>query len=222
MGQVKLQIRNLRGDKICVARSMKTSSRGAVMKFETVDATIHVEIDGKPESISKRCIDVNTEMIRAMGVSKAIINDVLFCHQEESNWPLDESKKLKEKFDAIFGTTEYNKAIEKIIKFRKLNDGKVKTKGNTFSYHSKFNLLILYHSSVVIEHDLKLLLHIKKEAESKTIEMQNVNDKLSKLEMKYKKCQDDMAPLQERLDIIRGIEMNLSKLKAQEIELSTK
>lgn len=70
-------------------------------------------------------------MCRAMGVSKAIIDNVLFCHQEDSSWPLGTDKELKEKFDAIFGTTEYNKGVETIRKKRKKYETMVKDKGKT-------------------------------------------------------------------------------------------
>lgn len=134
-GQVKLRLSKANGDKVTVCRSMKTSfpTRGntANLKFETLDATIHIEGAEGRNSISKRCTDVNAEMADVMQVSKAIINNVLFCHQEDSNWPLEEPKKLKERFDAIFGTTEYNKAIEKIIKLRKHYDSEGKIKGTT-------------------------------------------------------------------------------------------
>lgn len=51
------------------------------------------------------------------------------CHQEDSSWPLDEGKKLKEKFDAIFDITQYNKAIEQTIKIRKKEADELKVKG---------------------------------------------------------------------------------------------
>lgn len=87
-------------------------------KFKTMESLLNFENEAG-ESVSRRIQDVDAEMIQFMGVSKAIINNVLFCHQEDANWPLDEGKKLKEKFDAIFGTSEYNKAIEKLIKLKK-------------------------------------------------------------------------------------------------------
>lgn len=68
-------------------------------------------------------------MCRALGVSKAIIDNVLFCHQEDSSWPLGTDKELKEKFDAIFGTTEYNKGVETIRKKRRIYEAMVKDKG---------------------------------------------------------------------------------------------
>jgi hypothetical protein len=44
-----------------------------------------------------------------MGVSKAILENVIFVHQEDSNWPLAEGQVLKKKFDDIFAATKYTK-----------------------------------------------------------------------------------------------------------------
>ncbi len=40
---------------------------------------------------------------------QAVLENVIFVHQEESNWPLAEGKVLKEKFDDIFAATKYTK-----------------------------------------------------------------------------------------------------------------
>ena len=61
-----------------------------------------------------RANDVDNEACISLGVSKSILENVIFCQQDESNWPLDEPKRLKEKFDAIFNTTGYNSVIDKI------------------------------------------------------------------------------------------------------------
>jgi DNA repair protein RAD50 len=57
-----------------------------------------------------------TEMCQAVGVSEAILNHVILCHQEDSCWPLDEAKKVKEKFDSIFNTTMYIKCLDQLTK----------------------------------------------------------------------------------------------------------
>ena len=54
-----------------------------------------------------KCADINTQIFHALGVSKPILNYVIFCHQEESNWPLDEGSKVKDKFDEIFASAKY-------------------------------------------------------------------------------------------------------------------
>lgn len=60
------------------------------------------------------------KMITRLGVSKALLENVIFCHQESSTWPLSEPKILKEKFDAIFSATKYIKALESIRETRKI------------------------------------------------------------------------------------------------------
>lgn len=135
-GQIKLEVRNVQGARLSICRSMKLGMKRNKITFETLDATLnYLNNDDKTrsESISKRCADVDLVMSQFMGVSKAIINNVLFCHQEDSSWPLDEPKKLKEKFDAIFGISEYNKALDRIIKMRKeeMEELKVKGKGKS-------------------------------------------------------------------------------------------
>jgi hypothetical protein len=40
---------------------------------------------------------------------QAILENVIFVHQEDSNWPLAEGQVLKRKFDDIFAATKYTK-----------------------------------------------------------------------------------------------------------------
>lgn len=69
--------------------------------------------------LSSRCGDVNDILLTHMGVSKAILNYVIFCHQEESTWPIEDGKKLKDRFDEIFDTSAFNKAMDTSTKFIK-------------------------------------------------------------------------------------------------------
>ena len=53
-----------------------------------------------------------------LGVSKPILNYVIFCHQEDSNWPLEEGKKVKDKFDEIFDSQKYKNCLNNIRDIR--------------------------------------------------------------------------------------------------------
>lgn len=53
------------------------------------------------------------------GVPKAILNSVIFCHQEDASWPLDEGKKVKERFDEIFDADKYSDCFDRLRKIRK-------------------------------------------------------------------------------------------------------
>jgi DNA repair protein RAD50 len=60
----------------------------------------------KRNSLSTKCATLDEEVSSQLGVSKAILENVIFCHQEESNWPLSEPGPLKKKFDDIFEATK--------------------------------------------------------------------------------------------------------------------
>ena len=42
-------------------------------------------------------------------LAQAILENVIFVHQEESNWPLSDGATLKKHFDDIFAATKYTK-----------------------------------------------------------------------------------------------------------------
>ncbi|XP_011873097.1 PREDICTED: DNA repair protein RAD50-like, partial [Vollenhovia emeryi] len=69
-------------------------------------------------SITSRCV-VDEEVGLVLGASKSILKYVIFCHQEELNWPFTEGAMLKNRFDDIFNITRFNKASETILKLQK-------------------------------------------------------------------------------------------------------
>ncbi|XP_059608806.1 DNA repair protein RAD50 [Phlebotomus argentipes] len=204
LGQVKLQVRDTKGTKHIVTRSMKCTqktTRGVTKtSFETVDVNIFCPGVGQSKgSLSKRVADMNAEMCDIMGVSKAILNNVIFCHQEDSSWPLDEQKRLKEKFDAIFDTTQYNKVIDKFIKMRKSYTERITKKTG----------------------DLRLLESHKLDAEAKVKDMERLRVRGGKLSESLEQCAREKQPLEERLEKILKIEMEYSKLHSKLVELQT-
>lgn len=50
---------------------------------------------------------MDAEIPALLGVSKSVLENVIFCHQEDSYWPLAEPAALKKKFDDIFEATRY-------------------------------------------------------------------------------------------------------------------
>lgn len=73
----------------------------------------------KRGTISTKCAEMDAEMPHLLGVSKAVLENVIFCHQEDSYWPLAEASVLKKKFDDIFEATRYTKALDSIKNLRK-------------------------------------------------------------------------------------------------------
>ncbi|OON22731.1 hypothetical protein X801_01368 [Opisthorchis viverrini] len=65
-------------------------------------------------------------MVTSLGVSKAVLENVIFCHQEDSNWPLQEAKSVKQRFDDLFASSRYVKALDAMRKCKQEKDTTIK------------------------------------------------------------------------------------------------
>eukprot|EP00697_Spironema_sp_BW2_P001969 gnl/Spiro4/1263_TR677_c0_g1_i1.p1 gnl/Spiro4/1263_TR677_c0_g1~~gnl/Spiro4/1263_TR677_c0_g1_i1.p1 ORF type:complete len:1308 (-),score=450.09 gnl/Spiro4/1263_TR677_c0_g1_i1:309-4232(-) len=127
--QVKLEFRTVMGKVIVATRSMQlTMTSGKKPTFKALENVIYTkDASGERQSHSHRCADIDKEIPQLMGVSPAVLHSVIFCHQEDSNWPLGEPKALKARFDEIFSATRYVKALETIRKFRTELAGEIRS-----------------------------------------------------------------------------------------------
>uniref|UniRef100_A0A3B3VRW0 RAD50 double strand break repair protein n=1 Tax=Poecilia latipinna TaxID=48699 RepID=A0A3B3VRW0_9TELE len=109
--QIRLLFSDVNGEKVTIQRSMSCTQKAKNYSFKNTFNNLLV-------SLSSKCGELDREMISALGVSKPVLNHVIFCHQEDSNWPLSEGKALKDKFDSIFAATKYIKALETMRQLR--------------------------------------------------------------------------------------------------------
>ncbi|KAJ2493158.1 DNA repair protein rad50 [Coemansia sp. RSA 2050] len=119
--QVKLRFNNVSQRSMTCVRSMLLSQKKATVTQKTLEGALSFDATATEDkvSISSRCADLDAMLPEQLGVSKAVLENVIFCHQEESNWPLSEASVLKKKFDEIFAATRYTKALESIKTIRK-------------------------------------------------------------------------------------------------------
>lgn len=121
-GQVKLKFKNVRGQSLVVTRSLQsTLKRGGKLEQKTLESLLVTTdpVTNEQVSISSRVAELDAEIPVQLGVSKAILEDVIFCHQEESQWPLSEPAALKKRFDDLFAATRYTRALEALKSSRK-------------------------------------------------------------------------------------------------------
>ncbi|CAK8686844.1 unnamed protein product [Clavelina lepadiformis] len=124
--KVRLKCRTIRGDHILIERGMIAVQKQKNVQFKTLDGVITKFRNEEKVSITSKCAELNREMVSALGVSKAVLDNVIFCHQEESNWPLSEGKSVKQRFDDIFAATRYIKALDEIRKIQKSQKGQLR------------------------------------------------------------------------------------------------
>lgn len=100
--------------KLVISRSLQLTVKKAGNSMKTLDGSIKLSKNGETTTMSQRVAEIDQMMPKYLGVSKAILESVIFCHQDESLWPMSEPATLKKKFDEIFEALKYTKAIANI------------------------------------------------------------------------------------------------------------
>jgi DNA repair protein RAD50 len=117
--QVKLSFKSTSGVRMVATRSMLCTIKKTGRSQKTLEGTLLMKKPDGNHSISTRVAELDRLIPQYLGVPKAILDNVIFCHQEDSLWPLSDATTLKKKFDEIFEALKYTKAIENIKDIRK-------------------------------------------------------------------------------------------------------
>ncbi|XP_074865462.1 DNA repair protein RAD50 [Carettochelys insculpta] len=192
--QIRLQFRDINGELVAVQRSMVCTQKGKKTEFKTLEGLITRTKHGEKVSLSSKCAEIDREMISALGVSKSVINNVIFCHQEESNWPLSEGRALKQKFDEIFSATRYIKALDTLRQVRQKQTLRVKE----------------------CQTELKYLKQNKEKAREIQDNLENRETQLAASKENVKSIENQLEPLKNRL---AEIEQNLVKVMRLDNEI---
>ena len=170
------------GAKMVINRNLQLTVKKNTRQQKTLECTLVVIKDGERSALSSRVAELDQIMPQNLGVSRAILDSVIFCHQDESLWPMSEPSALKKKFDEIFEALKYTKAIDNIKTLRKAQNEALKVFKNTeqFTKDIKDKGEKAKRRSNALEAELKTLkeemaeLHNKmEEAEEKWIEASN-------------------------------------------------
>ncbi|CAH8348708.1 unnamed protein product [Eruca vesicaria subsp. sativa] len=127
--QIKLRFKTAAGKDVVCIRSFQLTQKASKMEYKAIESVLQTinPHTGEKVCLSYRCADMDREIPALMGVSKAILENVIFVHQDESGWPLQDPSTLKKKFDDIFSATRYTKALEVIKKLHKDQAQEIKT-----------------------------------------------------------------------------------------------
>jgi DNA repair protein RAD50 len=105
------QIMRVRRTKARAKKGEAAASAAAKTSFTTLDATLTLHMkDEKDKHLNQKCSDLSQAVPKLLGTSRALLENVIFCHQEDSNWPMGNAKDLQDKFNAIFMVMRYKKA----------------------------------------------------------------------------------------------------------------
>ncbi|NWJ09229.1 RAD50 protein, partial [Crypturellus undulatus] len=224
--QIRLQFRDVNGELVAVQRSMVCTQKGKKTEFKTLESVITRTKHGEKVSLSSKCAEIDREMISALGVSKSVINNVIFCHQEESNWPLSEGKALKQKFDEIFSATRYIKALETLRQVRLKQSMKVKECQTELKYlkqnkekareiqdqlsNREAQLIASKDNIKSIESQLDPLMSSLAAIEQNLMKVMRLDNDIKALESRKKQMEKDNQDLQQKMEkIFQGTDEQL-------------
>jgi DNA repair protein RAD50 len=213
MAQVKLGFKTGSGAKFAVSRSLQLTVKKNARSMKSLDGSLLMVKDGERTVISQRVGELDTIVPQYLGVSSAVLENVIFCHQEDSLWPMSEPAALKKKFDEIFEALKYTKAIDNLKKLRKAQatelavlkvheeqDKANKDKGQKVEKHSRMLLSQideLRQQAEAIDEEMKIALEAGKEKHMLANDALNIVN-----ELKTKKDQESF--LQKQVDSLRN------------------
>ena len=201
--QIKLRFRDVRRQPCVVTRSFQLTQKSAgKLEKKDLDQVIQTldQNTGERVSVSRKCADINATVPDMMGVSKAILENVVFVHQEDSNWPLGEAATLKKKFDEIFSATKYTKALEHINKLKKEQNVKIK----------EFRLV---KEKLRVQKDHAVKLRVRHDEDSARASA--LGDRMRALDGKIKEAQSVVDGSDERIAHLRKISERRGQLEAR-------
>jgi len=201
--QIKLRFRDVRRQPCVVTRSFQLAQKsGGKLEKKDLDQVIQTvdEKTGERVSVSRKCADINATVPDMMGVSKAILENVVFVHQEDSNWPLGEAATLKKKFDEIFSATKYTKALEHISKLKKEHTQKIK----------EFRLI---KEKLKVQKDHAVKLRARREENSKAAT--ELGEKMGALNAQIRDAETEMALRDDELVEMRGRNERRGQIEAR-------
>lgn len=114
---IKLKLKTIHGKPVFALRSFQLMNGKTKQEFKKLEQVLKARDEaGNETSINKNCADMDRQVPMLMGVSRAILENVIFCHQDEALWPFSDQANLKKIFDEIFDTTKHTKVLEELRK----------------------------------------------------------------------------------------------------------
>lgn len=123
--QVKLSFRDKRDKKMVCSRTLQCTQKATKIEQKTLESIIYEEGD-KHSAIHIKA--GGEDLGHFFGVSQCMLDSVIFCHQDESTWPISEPANIKKKFDDIFSSTKFSKALEALKASKRSTTSQIKLK----------------------------------------------------------------------------------------------
>ncbi|KAJ5086704.1 Recombination/repair protein Rad50 [Penicillium alfredii] len=218
LAQVKLSFKGTSGAKMVATRSLQLTVKKTTRQQKTLEGQLLMVKNGERTAISSRVAELDQIMPQYLGVSKAVLDSVIFCHQDESLWPMSEPSVLKKRFDEIFEAMKYTKAIDNIKALRKKQNEEL-AKFKIMEQHAKEDKDKADRAekrSVKLQDEIETL---REETQKMSKEMRRVADLADKAWRESESYAQVLGALEGKRIEAKSIQATIDNLKRHLIEL---
>ncbi|OIR57915.1 MAG: DNA repair protein Rad50 [Amphiamblys sp. WSBS2006] len=206
---IKMKFKNMAGRTMIVQRGLLQTKKKIRTETKSVECMLQARDaeTGEMSTFTGKLSEIEDEMEKNLGVAKAILENVIFCHQEDTQWPLSDSAAVKKKFDDIFSATKYIKAVSLLKETRKEKSQEVRIEEQKLDFlktEKERAEKITYTREVVLR-------RIKDTGES-----------LESLEGEVAKLEAIASGIREELRSVAGVAEEIEKLEREKASLFDK
>lgn len=198
--EIRLKFTNNAKESIVCLRTLQVSQRGGRQIQKTLETSLSRETGTDTVLLSSKLAEIDRGIPEHLGVSPPLLDSVIFCHQEESTWPISEPRVLKERLDQIFCSVKYNKALKGLKDAKKSIGTDIRLKEQQLEFLQK-------------EKAKKEAIHnaIQNTAES----ISSKSTALAGLQEERKRVEKSLLPLLDEIRIYERIEANHRLIKVE-------
>ncbi|KAI5150881.1 DNA repair protein RAD50 [Enteropsectra breve] len=131
---VKLKFTANNGKAMECTRAMQATNKQGKLTQKTLDCTLTTVEGNEINTLSTKLASIDAELCEYLGTTAALLESVIFCHQEESTWPISDPKTIKDRLDLIFSSTRFNKALKGLKEAKKHSAAQLKLKNQEYEF----------------------------------------------------------------------------------------
>ncbi|ESW96209.1 hypothetical protein KL918_000158 [Ogataea parapolymorpha] len=213
--QVKLAFQNVNRTSMVLTKSLAAfkNARTGTTSFKTRENQLVAIHNGEKQTVTSKMADIETAVPQQLGVSRAVLNYVIFCHQDESLWPISDSASLKKRFDEIFDSVKFIKVLETFRAIQKEMNVDIRVINNTVE-HLRNDRARAHHKHAQVAELNRQVDRLNAESETLAREIEAVNkeaDRLFATNQDYEKTisrleylRQQESSLAQQMDVIRS------------------
>eukprot|EP00605_Chrysophyceae_sp_TOSAG23-4_P001898 GSChrysophyteH1.ASY1.ANO1.2096.1 assembled CDS len=204
--QIKLRFNNNAGEVNVISRSLQLTKKKVKMEFKALDGLLRMKSrdDNKYSSISMKCAELDKMVPELLGVSPPIIENVILTHQEDSSWPMADGATLKKKFDDIFESTRYTRALEAFQKSKKEFAAKAKD--------LKAEMMELGAHLQSVKTDKHSLSECEERQEECSLQVSELSDKIENVQSRVDTYKAEKEQLEQRYREVDQLTLKIDEL----------